>query len=143
MSSSTPSTTLDDMAEPRKQISRASRCEALYHSLCSHHPKLMKPPGHITVLGAGLTGLSTAWRLSHLLPSTSRITLLESSDRIGGWVQSSTRQVGFRDEQGNDQEGEVILELGPRSIRPTGSKGAAGMLKLVRCSRDLNASKSG
>lgn len=84
----------------------------------------------MTVLGAGLTGLVTAFRLSQTVPAA-KITLLDKSHRAGGWVGSSRHHVAFRDTEGKDVEGEVTLESGPRSIRPRGSAGAAGMLKLV------------
>ncbi len=91
----------------------------------------MPPPRNITILGAGLTGLASAHHLSRLLPSTSRITLLDSTDRLGGWVRSKRHAIGFGDDTGRLVEGEVVCELGPRSIRPRGSRGAAGMLRLV------------
>lgn len=91
-------------------------------------------PKHITVLGAGLTGLYTAYRLSS--SPDLRVTLLDSSDRVGGWVDSRQHPVSFQDAQGNTIEGEVTLESGPRSIRPKGSKGAAGMLRLVSVVED-------
>ena len=90
----------------------------------------MASPQHVTVLGAGLTVLITTFRLSQALPST-KINLLDKSHRAGGWVGSSRHAVGFADENGQAVEGQVTLESGPRSIRPRGSAGAAGMLKLV------------
>ncbi|WVO17139.1 protoporphyrinogen oxidase [Cryptococcus depauperatus] len=86
-------------------------------------------PKHITILGAGLTGLSTAYHLCHLLPSI-RITILERS-RAGGWIDSRKIPVGFKSEDGSLVEGEVVIESGPRTIRPRGSKGAASMLKMI------------
>jgi oxygen-dependent protoporphyrinogen oxidase len=86
-------------------------------------------PKHITVLGGGVTGLVAAYRLSEHLPST-QIVLVEACHRLGGWVHSERRAVEFvRD--GRQASGEVILEGGPRSIRPRGGPGAARMLKLV------------
>ena len=85
---------------------------------------------HITVLGAGLTGLYTAYRLSS--SPDIRVTLLDTASRVGGWVDSRNHPVKFHNPEGELIEGEVTLESGPRSIRPKGSRGAAGMLKLVR-----------
>ncbi|WWD19849.1 protoporphyrinogen oxidase [Kwoniella shandongensis] len=91
------------------------------------------PPRHITILGAGLTGLSTAFHLSRNLPSSSKITLVEGSSRLGGWVDSRAHDVGYKDkESGELIEGKVVLETGPRSIRPRGSRGAASMLRMIR-----------
>lgn len=99
----------------------------------------MAPPRHVTVVGAGLTGLTTAYRLSHLLPPSSHITLLEASARVGGWIKSTRHAVSLQreadgdgDREGKAVEGEVMLESGSRSFRPKGSRGAPKMLKLVR-----------
>jgi hypothetical protein len=114
----------------------------------------MPPINSITILGGGLTGLTVAYRLSRLLktlpaltPQTdharahrdTKITLLEKSDRIGGWVHSSSRtvQVPRTSESQDGEKGDevinvdITLEAGPRSIRPKGSIGAAYMLKMV------------
>jgi hypothetical protein len=96
----------------------------------------MIPPKHVTILGAGLTGLTTAYRLTTQLPQT-KVTLIDSAQRVGGWIESSSIRISSRSSNGDDREkekaaGEVITESGPRSIRPRGSPGAAGMLKLVR-----------
>jgi oxygen-dependent protoporphyrinogen oxidase len=116
----------------------------------------MPPINNITILGGGLTGLTLAYRLSRLLqtlpalsPQTqharahrdTKITLLEKSDRAGGWVHSSNRivQIPRTSENGEGKKVEevvnvdITLEAGPRSIRPKGSIGAAYMLKLVSC----------
>ncbi|KAH9478720.1 Protoporphyrinogen oxidase [Psilocybe cubensis] len=70
------------------------------------------PPTHIAVLGGGLTGLSSAIHLARRFP-TSKITLLEKQGRLGGWVRSERvdlPQIGAS----------VLLEGGPRSLRPNG-----------------------
>lgn len=107
----------------------------------------MAPPSHVTVLGAGLTGLTTAYRLSTRLPST-KITLIDSASRTGGWINSQSHHLTLPDDVFSScsssslpssshpgkatRSGDVVIESGPRSIRPRGSPGAAGMLKLVR-----------
>lgn len=58
----------------------------------------------IAILGAGITGLATGY----LLKQHADVTLLEKSDRPGGWVQTVERD-GF------------LFELGPRSCRPKGN----------------------
>ncbi|KAJ6595551.1 hypothetical protein DFH09DRAFT_1134945 [Mycena vulgaris] len=69
------------------------------------------PPKHIAILGGGLTGLSSAFHLSRRFPS-STITIIEKNKRLGGWA-SSTERV-----QLPGGHGSVILEGGPRTIRP-------------------------
>ena len=83
----------------------------------------MSPPSRISVLGGGLTGLSSAFHLSRRFPHA-KVTLLERSLRIGGWVDSERVQV--KDGEGN--EAEMLLERGPRTLRPNGK----AVLELVR-----------
>ncbi|KAL7420542.1 oxygen-dependent protoporphyrinogen oxidase [Cryptotrichosporon argae] len=84
----------------------------------------------IAILGAGLTGLASARRLATHLPSA-RVTILESASRAGGWVHSHRCNVRFTDGDGETREGEVVLESGPRTIRPRGGEGAMRMLRLI------------
>jgi oxygen-dependent protoporphyrinogen oxidase len=77
----------------------------------------MSPRTHIAVLGGGISGLSTAWYLARSAPANVSITLLEGSKRTGGWVHS---------ERINDPQhagGSILLEHGPRSLRPQGVSG--------------------
>jgi oxygen-dependent protoporphyrinogen oxidase len=53
---------------------------------------------HIAVVGAGLSGLATAFRLRRSLPSV-RLTIYEASDRPGGHIGTLERD-GFRVELG-------------------------------------------
>ncbi|CAH2011798.1 unnamed protein product [Acanthoscelides obtectus] len=69
------------------------------------------------VLGGGLSGLSAAYYLKKMLPKVP-ITLLEASDRIGGWVRSN-------------KVDDCIFEEGPRTIRPRGSPAAFNTLELI------------
>lgn len=73
---------------------------------------------HIAVLGGGLTGLSTAFHLSRRLPA-SRISLIEKSKELGGWVKSTRVEL--------PGQGSVLLEAGPRTLRPN----APAILELV------------
>lgn len=82
----------------------------------------------IAVVGGGLTGLTAAYRLAQK-PNT-QVLLLEGSSRAGGWAQTHRVPVGFQ-RDGHNYEGEVVVEAGPRSIRPRGSLGSPAMLKLV------------
>ncbi|PWN28427.1 Protoporphyrinogen oxidase [Jaminaea rosea] len=72
-----------------------------------------QPP--IAVLGAGLSGLTTTLYLSRALPHR-RIILFEASQRLGGWVQSERLQLPSGKQS-------VLLEAGPRSVRPKGVSG--------------------
>ncbi|KAK5710663.1 oxygen-dependent protoporphyrinogen oxidase [Elasticomyces elasticus] len=68
-------------------------------------------PHNIAILGAGITGLSTAYYLTQSLPSAN-ITLYESSPRIGGWLSSHRVPV---------KDGTILFEAGPRTLRPNGN----------------------
>ena len=81
-------------------------------------------PPSVTILGAGITSLSLAYRLTTLSPTT-RVTILEAGDRVGGWMKTRTIK------QDGGDELEVAIEEGPRSVRPKGGLGAARMLGLV------------
>ena len=76
---------------------------------------VMPQPTHISVLGGGLTGLSSAFHLSRRFPSA-KITLLERSSHIGGWVHSE--RVEVKDDHGRTAK--ILLERGPRTLLPNG-----------------------
>jgi len=68
------------------------------------------------VLGAGLSGLAVASRLS---PATSCV-VLEARGRVGGWVDSSRRADGH------------LFEFGPHSLRVAStSKNAMAVMDLI------------
>ncbi|KAJ2878604.1 oxygen-dependent protoporphyrinogen oxidase, partial [Coemansia asiatica] len=75
----------------------------------------------ITVLGGGITGLSTAWYLAQRLPQTVNIRLVEGSLRLGGWVRTDSRQAGGVS---------FIAEKGPRTLRTGNSREALAVLEL-------------
>lgn len=60
------------------------------------------------MIGGGITGLTTAFRLSQD-PTCSKVTLYEKTGRVGGWLQSETIPV--------EDGGEVVFEYGPRTLR--------------------------
>lgn len=62
----------------------------------------------VIILGAGISGLSLAWFLRRRFGKKIGITILEKSDRAGGWIRTN-RETGF------------IFEQGPRSCRTKGS----------------------
>ncbi|KAJ7126250.1 hypothetical protein C8R44DRAFT_781451 [Mycena epipterygia] len=69
------------------------------------------PPKHIAILGGGITGLSSAFHLSRRFPS-STITIIDRNKRLGGWASNSERV------QLPGGRGSVVLEGGPRTLRP-------------------------
>ena len=71
-----------------------------------------------TVLGAGISGLAAAYHLVDKVKDPSNITVLESSARVGGWLQSTCT------------DGGGVFDLGPRSLRPVGKAGRR-TLKIV------------
>ncbi|KAI0718734.1 Protoporphyrinogen oxidase [Cerioporus squamosus] len=88
----------------------------------------MPPPKSITVVGGGISGLSAAFHLSRRLTARSgvRINVIERSGRFGGWVCSE--RVHVKDKKG--QEAGVLLESGPRTLRPM-SKGVLELIYLL------------
>ncbi|KAL4229963.1 hypothetical protein ACF0H5_010354 [Mactra antiquata] len=67
------------------------------------------------VIGGGISGLSSAYYLqktSHF----SKILVLESSNRLGGWMKTVTTPQSAK------------LEMGPRSVRPVGLAGLNTLL---------------
>ena len=69
-----------------------------------------RPPiQDVAILGGGITGLTSAFYLARALPKTP-ITLFEDGDRLGGWVNSEFVDIGT---------GKVVLEKGPRTLRPS------------------------
>lgn len=71
----------------------------------------------IAVIGGGITGLATAYYLTKEVPRA-KVVLYEKNDRLGGWLQSKQVEV---------ENGTVLLEQGPRTLRHTSP---AGMLTL-------------
>ena len=82
-------------------------------------------PNHVVILGGGITGLAAAFYLARKHP-TVQITVVEKSDRFGGWVRSERVEVSDSD----GKRGKVLLEAGPRTVRPN----AKFILELVRTS---------
>ncbi|XP_013884373.1 protoporphyrinogen oxidase [Austrofundulus limnaeus] len=64
----------------------------------------------VAVLGGGIGGLSAAYYLCKS-PQLTKVIVLESSGRFGGWLWSSRRSDG------------AVFEHGPRGIRPAGPVG--------------------
>ena len=51
-------------------------------------------PRRVLILGAGISGLATAWYLKERFGNQLEITLIEKGLRVGGWIQTS-RLGGF------------------------------------------------
>ncbi|NCF70622.1 MAG: protoporphyrinogen oxidase [Chlamydiales bacterium] len=61
----------------------------------------------VVILGAGISGLSTAWFLKKRFGEQLNLKIIEKDQRVGGWIQTQ-RGSSFN------------LELGPRGFRPRG-----------------------
>ncbi|KAK2766309.1 oxygen-dependent protoporphyrinogen oxidase [Arachnomyces sp. PD_36] len=61
----------------------------------------------VAVIGGGITGLSAAYKLSR--DHKAKVTLYESSSRLGGWMQQTERK--------EIDGGDVLFEYGPRTMR--------------------------
>ena len=75
----------------------------------------------IAILGGGITGLSAAHYITRELPAA-KVTIYEASDRLGGWLQSQSVNVG---------NGDIVFESGPRTLRPHTPAGMA-TVEMVR-----------
>ena len=90
-------------------------------------PPVESQEKNIAVLGGGITGLASTFYLSEAFPKSS-ITLYEGSSRLGGWLHSTSVDVG---------NGQVVFEQGPRNLRPSVPNGMV-TLDLVRYGLYLN-----
>nr|POE93473.1 protoporphyrinogen oxidase [Quercus suber] len=73
------------------------------------HSLIQRRRQHAAILGGGITGLATAYYITKFMPGT-KVTIYEASDRIGGWLLSKRVPVN---------DGSIIFEAGPRTLRPT------------------------
>ncbi|KAL3478113.1 Protoporphyrinogen oxidase [Aspergillus californicus] len=94
-----PSRSLKDLRTPLAFLRKGPR-----RSLHTRQSKF-----DAAVIGAGITGLTAAYRLSKD-PACSKITIYEKAPRVGGWLQSETVSV---------DGGDIVFEYGPRTIRTT------------------------
>ncbi|XP_011507975.1 protoporphyrinogen oxidase isoform X11 [Homo sapiens] len=77
----------------------------------------------VVVLGGGISGLAASYHLSRA-PCPPKVVLVESSERLGGWIRSVRGPNG------------AIFELGPRGIRPAGALGARTLLLVASLAMD-------
>lgn len=66
----------------------------------------MRP--RLIIIGAGISGLALGWFLKKRFVNDLNLTILEASDRVGGWIRTHHEQ-GF------------LFEEGPRSCRTKGA----------------------
>jgi oxygen-dependent protoporphyrinogen oxidase len=83
----------------------------------------------VIIIGAGISGLSLGWFLKNKFGSELNLSILEASDRAGGWIRSHFDQ-GF------------LFEEGPRSCRSKGAGTATLQLieELGLCDEVISAS---
>ena len=103
------------------------RCHSLFphqreHGFLPIRPNSPDEGESVAILGGGITGLVSAFEFSRRRPDL-KITLIEGSDRLGGWLRSSSVNVGT---------GNVVFEQGPRNLRPSWPNGHV-TLGLVSC----------
>jgi NAD(P)-binding Rossmann-like domain len=85
---------------------------SIHSDVLPYKPQAQPNPNakSVAVVGGGITGLVAAYDLTKALPNA-RITLFEPKKRLGGWLDSELITV---------DDGEVLLEWGPRTLRSDG-----------------------
>ncbi|KAI8346169.1 protoporphyrinogen oxidase [Blakeslea trispora] len=91
---------------------------------------------NVAVLGGGISGLSAAYYLARLAPKTTKITLIEGKNRLGGWIKSRRVAPGKYTSQTelpptSTEKNSVLFEGGPRTLRPKGAGGTV-MLEMIQ-----------
>lgn len=79
--------------------------------------KDIKQNGTLTIVGAGITGLTTAWLVRKSRPDV-RIRILDNRNRVGGWMETTHHSFGW-------------FESGPRTLMP-GHVGTTVLLSILR-----------
>ncbi|KAF6841393.1 protoporphyrinogen oxidase [Colletotrichum plurivorum] len=72
-------------------------------------------PKNVAIIGSGITGLTTAHYLARWLPKSSQITIFDSAERTGGWINTETYNPVV-----DGKEYKVRFERGPRTLRGMG-----------------------
>lgn len=97
----------------------------------------MPQPTRIAILGGGLSGLSAAFHAARRFPRA-QVVLFERNSRVGGWVRSQRVEVeapvasGSSVISGRTAKASVLLESGPRTLRPGVDGSGRAVLELVR-----------
>lgn len=79
---------------------------------------------NIAIIGGGISGLASAFNLTKDVPNA-KITIFEKKEKLGGWIDSEQVEV---------DDGKVIFEWGPRTLRPDLGGNGLATLQLVWCS---------
>ena len=114
-----PSTAYSSSAIATTTAGRTSQLKQSGHLRVSGAPRsyatLSNPdlPKDIAVLGGGLTGLTTAYYLTRFHPEA-KITLYESGDRLGGWIDTEKVEV----ETLTGEPATISFERGARAVAP-------------------------
>lgn len=74
----------------------------------------------VAIVGGGISGLSAAYYLARLAPTSTKITLIEGKERVGGWIKSQRAAT----------TPSVLFEGGARTLRPQGETGTI-LLEMV------------
>jgi len=74
----------------------------------------------VIVLGAGISGLSTAWFLKQRFKDTIKLTILEKSSRVGGWIQTIRENIH---NCGLDDLVEVYRNDAERAVKAVAKRG--------------------
>ncbi|GMM52060.1 oxygen-dependent protoporphyrinogen oxidase [Starmerella bacillaris] len=77
----------------------------------------LKQNDTLTIIGAGVTGLTTAWFVNKARPDV-KIRILDNRNRIGGWMETTQNKFGF-------------FESGPRTLLP-GHTGTTAILSILK-----------
>ena len=94
---------------PKLALTSLWRRIPIHWSACRrsfHAQQQQEPPGDVAVIGGGITGLTAAFRAARLDTCTS-VTLYESSNRLGGLIDSEIVPV---------DGGHVVFEYGPKTL---------------------------
>jgi oxygen-dependent protoporphyrinogen oxidase len=101
-----------------RRVSQYHICRALPPCFAKYFSSEPPPSHDVAVLGGGITGLACAYYLTRELPRA-KVTIYEASDRLGGWLSSTRVPV---------QDGSVLFEAGPRTLRPSSNGALAAQL---------------
>ncbi|KAG2205008.1 hypothetical protein INT47_002632 [Mucor saturninus] len=74
----------------------------------------------VAIVGGGISGLSAAYYLARLAPTSTKITLIEGKERVGGWIKSQRATTPS-----------ILFEGGARTLRPKGETGTI-LLEMIQ-----------